>query len=187
MTGVTEIYRAYGDLIKYLEEKFPGCVDVPLGTDNTVYAQAEGSKHLLTVDPTTQTTIERFIRTACNRFNETGSTFLQIYYEGSKTLIVTPNVTPTLWVLYRLSIRTKPAEDLHHSHPDVGYKSLPAIRRWLEVLTASQIGALDLQAIGRTEELYGLISARRGRRVHPEKQQIKNWIKLHENALNKRS
>ena len=66
MKEVTGVYKGYLELIKYLEEKFPGCVQRVFPSLRKI---STPRKELLLIKPTSTTTAEAFIQPACDKFN----------------------------------------------------------------------------------------------------------------------
>jgi len=151
MHEITDIYKGYLDLIEYLEEKFPGCVEVPKEHDNTIVVTSKKALHLLTVAPVTKVTTDRFICASCSRFNTLGTAHLHVYRMGDCAQVYTPRVTPLLGILYYLAYKVSPA----HIFPAIpNYTEMIALKLWMKGVTASRIHSLDLKGIMGALNVY---------------------------------
>jgi len=177
---ISEIYKGYLDLIQYLEEKFPGGVSI----------RYNHAKILMKIRPTTEATLNAFIRPACWKFNELGTTRIDAYNRrvGSKddAVVCTEEQKAIISVLYYVSEMYIPLKHptrtiklntvKRYTHPGIeADKDMEAMTLWLEILTADHLRRHNLYIMEKGVEQY-----EDHHDVHPEEAgRLRKWIRHH--------
>jgi len=171
---INEIYAAYLNLITYLEEKFPGGV-------GGVFSVVGSAPYLLAVAPTTPAIRDTLIRPVCERFNELGSTQLEVIPFREGTLIGAKDITPVLYVVYRAVQAGLQVRGHHYlggkdrlstwKYPNTVKPETPdLLKEWLESLIQKTASPAACQQLGLYSNQYA------ERRHHYETAPLNKWV-----------
>jgi len=161
MTRITEIYQGYLNLIEYLEEKFPGGVQIIFGKASVV----------MKISPVTLTTLKAFIQPACEKFSDLGSTHIDAYKsclgDEATAVIYTSGKTALISILYHVagmytpypykSIRVvNPPSTGSFNFPSItnSNKDLTTLKSWLRVLLLDEINSTNSRLLVKALKHY---------------------------------